>query len=186
MLFRSDGVDLWLSSYPGYQAPYYTGTVRVYWNSTSSCSGNPPAPAAIEVVLISGPAAPNTLTSPVTTRFAADACGTRNTNSNHFTTAVIVSGAPFTVDGKPGFQHAIDVAMPAGNTNGIIARIIPLYANTIVGVSGPTNFPQQGTVVSSTGSSGETRRKITVFQGYPKIPNEFFSFRTPTPMLPAS
>lgn len=174
-VLKDDGVDLWLSSYPSYGAPYYTGTVRVYWNTTNACAGTP-TEAAIEVILLSGPAA-GTLTTPITTRYAADPCASRASQSNKFPSSspTIIAG-PHTVDGKPGFMHAMDVPMPAGNANGIIARIIPLYNNTIVGVSGPANFPQQGAVVSSTGSSGDAVRKITIYQGYPKVPNEFFSY----------
>jgi hypothetical protein len=56
-------------------------------------------------------------------------------------------------------------------------RIIPLYAPTVIGVStglGGTNLPAQGTLIQSTGTSGDTQRKIEVIKGFPKVPNEFF------------
>lgn len=71
-------------------------------------------------------------------------------------------------------------------TNGLILRIIPIYANTNVKVQTAAGnpFPAQGTRIESVGTSGETKRKITVFQGYPKLPTEFFSHVIFSPVVP--
>lgn len=162
-VLRDDGVDVWLSTYPGYTGPYWSGTMRVYWGDTTDC-----ASSAVEVVLISGPSA-NPLSSPTTTRYAFDQCAARR-GANAFT-APIAGG---TVGGV-AFANAADIVINAA-TPGIIARVIPLYLNTTVAVTGGTGFPQQGSVVSSTGTSGDAKRKITIYQGFPKVPNEFFSY----------
>jgi hypothetical protein len=66
-------------------------------------------------------------------------------------------------------------------TSGLLMRIIPLFADTGIGVQGRTAanannpFPSQGTKIQSTASSNTSFRKITVNRGYPKIPNEFFA-----------
>lgn len=158
-VLRDDGVDVWLSSYPGYTSPYWSGTMRVYWGSTTDCSSS-----AVEIVVISG-----TLISPSTTRHAFDQCAARRA-VNLF--SVPIAGG--TVGGK-AFSNAADIVI-APASPGIIARIIPLYTNTAVAVTGGTGFPQQGSIVNSTGASGETQRKITIYQGFPKVPNEFFSY----------
>ena len=163
---KNDGVDIWLSTYPVYIAPQFSGTVTVYWGeSTDTCSTNPSVNtrAALELVLISGTAA-----NPVTTHYAVDPC-TERAASNNFSTS-IQAGAE--LNGRQ-FAHRYSLTV----TNGLILRVIPLYADTILGVSGNgTAFPSQGEVIESTGSSGDTQRKITVYRGYPKVPVEFFPF----------
>lgn len=167
-VLRDDGVDVWLSTYPGYTAPYWSGTMRLYWgNPTNDCT-TPTSSAAIEVVLISGPSA-NPLSAPSISRYVFDQCAARRA-ANLFS-APIVGG---TVGGKT-FANAADIIIAPG-TPGIIARIIPIYTNTAIAATGGTGFPQQGSVVSSTGSSGDTKRKIIIYQGFPKVPNEFFSY----------
>lgn len=162
-ILRDDGVDVWLSTHPGYTSPYWSGTMRVYWGSTTDCNSS-----AIEVVVITGPSA-NPLLTPSATRYAFDQCAGRS-EENFFSTPI--TGG--TVGGK-SFANAADIVINAANP-GIIARIIPLYKNTTIAVTGGTGFPQQGSVVSSTGSSGDTKRKISIYQGFPKVPNEFFSY----------
>ncbi len=175
-VLQDDGVDLWLSTYssasPYYLAPFWTGTIRVYWETNANCSSNP-APAAIEVLLISGPSGGSgPLSAPVMSRFAIDQCIITRRGSNHFSQPTLTG--PWSIN-NVSFVNAFDIPIPGGNS-GIIARIIPLYLNTVVGVSGATNFPAQGAIVSSTGASGDTKRKITIYQGYPKVPAEFFQY----------
>lgn len=162
-VLRDDGIDLWLSSYPGYTAPYWSGTFRAYWGSSNDCSS-----AALEILLITGPAAAP-LSNPTITRRVYDPCAARRGTNNFPDTST--PGTVLNVSYANHIVFTIDAANP-----GIIMRLIPLYANTTIAVTGDSDFPQQGTLVSSTGSAGETKRKITVFQAYPKVPAEFFQY----------
>lgn len=56
----------------------------------------------------------------------------------------------------------------------ILARVVPLYKSSRLAVDA-TGLPSQGQIITSTGSSGETFRKITVAKPYPQIPTELFS-----------
>lgn len=162
------GIDLWLSQYSSdsaqlYQNPY-TGNFTLYWGDSSGGCTN----AALEVVIISG-----TKASPISTKYAFDPCQTRST-TNHFK-YILQNQAP--VAGKT-FYYATDV-MPV--TNGFIARIIPLYTNTPVGVIGTVAFPTQGSVVTSVGTSGNSQRRVNVFQGYPELPSEYYLYNLFSP-----
>lgn len=44
------------------------------------------------------------------------------------------------------------------------------HALAIKAFSGTTSFPSQGTMVSSLGTSGQSNRKVNVFQGWPEFP----------------
>lgn len=163
---KNDGVDIWLSTYPGYSDPRFSGTLTIYWgSSTDVCDPSPTlnTRAALELVLISG-----TSSTPVTTHYAVDPCSSR-ASTNNFSTSIQSGG---TLNGRE-FAHRYSFAI----TNGLVVRIVPLYANTVLGVSGNgTALPSQGEVIESTGTSGQAQRKITVYKGYPKIPVEFFPF----------
>lgn len=154
---QDDGADIWLSTYPSYTSPY-TGTVKVYWATKGTDCEN----AALEILMITGSKA-----SPVITHTLVDACDARR-SSNHAVSEQaggVVSGTTFL------YSYSIAV------TNGLLMRVIPLYNSSVVGVSGiGRNLPAQGQNIVSTGTSGNTSRKITVFKGYPRLPVEFFSY----------
>lgn len=62
---------------------------------------------------------------------------------------------------------------------GLIMKVIPLYNSTKISLTSSnanSPFPSQGKVIESTGSSGDTKRKIVYFESYPQIPNELFSY----------
>ena len=149
---KNEGVDIWLSQYPDYASPT-DGTLTVYWGTTSDgCSD-----AAMEIVVISGP-----LATPVTSHFAYDPCAAR-VGSNGFS---LIASSQATVGNKT-FYFNKDIPV----TSGLIARVVPLYSNTPIGARGDSDspLPQQGSLIESTGVSGDTQRKIKVFRGYPKV-----------------
>jgi type II secretory pathway pseudopilin PulG len=164
---KDEPVDVWLSKYPDYSSPW-AGSLTIYWVSSldsypDNCStkaenSNPPA---LEVVLIGGPEA-----APVVSHYAYDPCAVRR-GGNKFTSPT--SGV-FNVAGK---TFANSATIPV--TSGLLARVIPLYAGTHIGVSG-AGLPSQGTVITSVGNSGGTQRKIVTFRGYPKPPIELYPF----------
>lgn len=160
---KGDGADVWLSHYPDYSSPL-TGQITIYWGQLPEvCSSDPSlnTQAALEIVTITGSVA-----SPVTTHYAIDPCNDR-ASLNNFSTSV--QGGS-TINGV-SFAHSYQISV----TDGLLMRIVPLYASTVLGISGNgVNLPSQGQVISSTGTAGTTTRKITVFKGYPKLPVEFF------------
>jgi len=181
---KNDGVDIWLSTYSSdsdqnYANPW-TGELEVFWGSSSdSCLANSSnTMAALEVVVLSG-----TKNNPTAKHFPVDPCTQRRANYNNFcpnsgnSECPSYSSAGGSVSGK---QFAYSFTIPV--TSGLIARIVPLYAGTAIGVKGRDGsgagktLPPQGTVIESIGTSGTTQRKITLYRGYPKVPTEFFPF----------
>lgn len=167
---KDDGVDLWLVDYnngsPNYSTPWSGTSFTVYWGSSSDVCNSSPlinTQAALEIVVVSGPL-PGTIK-----KFAYDPCSARKSNNN------FSSASPGGIVGGKTFAYSANIPI----TSGLIARIIPLYANTIVGVRGATALPSQGSLITSTGSSGTPGnaviRKINVFQGYPQIPAQYFT-----------
>ncbi len=163
---QDEGDDIWLSDYPTYANPW-SGRLRIYWGTGSACNE-----AALEVILISQQNPSDTIA-----HYAYDPCSKRiiGTNGNNFTRPAANSGG--SVNGT-----ALNYSFPINITNGIVARVIPLYANTVIGAIGYTDNTEttqkalrsQGKMITSTGVSNNTQREITYFQGYDVIPSEFF------------
>ncbi len=166
-VLKDDGADIWLTAYPNFTGTPWTGTLRIFWdNNGGGCgtTGNNINPA-IEVVYISGDR-----TTPDMTRVAYDACASRG---NGFTNPPNLSAAERTTDGRV-FSHAFNINI----SQGYIVRVIPLYSNAIMGarvMAGPA-FPTQGHIIDSVGTSGNTKRSVRVFKGFPKIPIEYFPY----------
>jgi|SRR5665811_1425891 len=167
LISRNDGTDIWLSDYSADPSLIYlnqwSGILTIRWGDNSGDCSN----AALEIVIISGSKAASEIT-----KYAVDPCQVR-ADTNNFT---YVSGNQGTISGKT-FYYETSVTI----TSGLIARIVPLYENTFVGVSGNLVLPNQGSIISSSGKSGETERKVTVFRGYPKVPSELFPYNLFTP-----
>lgn len=157
---KNDPIDIWLSQYPDYNSPR-SGTINIYWGSATDCTE-----AALEITIISGVS----VNSAVTQKYAADPCTTRGNNFSANGQNGYATGT-FTVAGTQlSNRQTINV------TNGYVARIVPLYSSTTIGViaSGGMSLPSQGSRIESTGQVGNTQRKITVYRGFPKVPYEFF------------
>ncbi len=162
---QDDGIDVWLSDYSPQKSLIYnnpwSGGLTVYWSLPSdNCGATPPQAAALSLILISG-----SKTAPTIHRYAVDPCS----RLNGFSPA----GAGTTI-GTVVFKNSYHIG---GITNGLLLRIIPLYSGTILGIkldAGSANFPSQGKIITSRGSSGTTTRQISYFQGYDSVPSEFF------------
>lgn len=173
VVLKDEPVDLWLSDYSTdpsliYQNPW-SGNLTVNWGkSTDRCeqteSNN--SQAALEVVIITG-----TKANPKVDSYLLDPCNARASN-NRFE---YVSQSGDVIDGVT-YAHKKTLSI----TSGLIARIIPLYASTVIGVQrgagDPRDFPAQGQIVTATGTSDTTKRKIVTYQPYPKLPIELFPF----------
>lgn len=166
-VLKDDSVDLWLSTYPDYTNPW-SGSISINWGSTSdTCSPieSSNTQAALEIVLITG-----TSQNPKTTSYLLDPCSSRAASNNF----EYVTTPGDTIDGKT-YARKKTISI----TSGLIARIIPLYAPSFVGAQkAPADpaLPSQGSVITATGTSENTKRKIVSFQGHPKLPTELFPF----------
>ena len=161
---KDGGADLWLSTYSAdplsnFGAPLWGGDLTVYWgDSTTPCDNS-----ALEIIIVSGPK-----NNPVLKKYAYDPCPARQ-NENKFSAPSINGG---NVSGKT-FSHGTTIA---GVSSALIARIIPIYGNTAVGISGTLPFPTQGYRIDSTGVSGQANRTIRVFKGYPQTYLPYLSY----------
>lgn len=162
---QDNGADLWLSDYSPDSSKIYlnpwSGRLTIAWGISSDPCANP----AIEVIIMSG-----TKAFPTSSRYTYDGCSSR-ASLNHFSTNVTSSKT--TINGKDlYFQNNVAINV----SSGLIGRIIPVYQNGPIGIIGSVALPSQGSTITSTGTSGNTQRKVNVFQGYPEIPAEFFQY----------
>lgn len=159
--------------------------------------------AALDITAISVPASGSNLADAVVRRYAVDPCTTRKASNNFcpnsgtsslgrckkannsddgaFSFAPSASGVD--IGGKLFYYRvAIAFGIPAAPQAGMLLRITPLYADTTIAIRTRTTgdafpgtpLPAQGSIIDSTGSSGSTQRKISVYRAYPKIPSELF------------
>jgi len=170
IIHQDEGIDLYLSDVV-FSNPYPAGTMTIYWGTPggSACSD-----AAIEAITISGTAANKKVTSAQAIHDAFDPCPSGNrasTQANHFTTATTGSKS-ITYGGiTTMYAYSAQIALP---TNGFLMHIVPLYADTKIGVVAPSGLPLQGQIITSTGTSGGTQRKISLYQSNGQIPAEMF------------
>lgn len=168
---RSIGLDVLMSNYSDNYSDPFTGRVRLYWGQADqSCTDlNGNVPAALEVLLVSGDQS-----DPDFRREVYDPCGTvRTLNSTPTEAGGTVEGVVFRYSAV--FPRLADPQM----TDAMFFKVIPIYNSTRIGMTreaGTQDLAAQGSLVTSTGSSGETVRKITYFQSYPQIPNELFPY----------
>lgn len=185
IITKNEGADIWFANrdandkiiYPPPQSPQF---FHLYWGFSSEQCGSSTPPAAIQVIVVAGDSAANVKTY----RYSYDGCS----RGNNFTTPP--AGRSLTWNGKtldfsyrtPGNGANIELVE---KSNIIFMRIIPLYANTVIGVdtcnpfnqnNGCTSLPFQGSIVTSTGVSGAANRKITIFKGYAQIYLPYLSY----------
>lgn len=156
---KDEGADIWLTSSPDFNSTPWNGQLSIYWTKENNDCDS----AAIEIAVIEGNRG-----DPSMRRVTADPCTTRG---NGFDPPSFVS---VLVNQKP-YNYSISVPV----TNGFIARIIPLYENTQIGINtsaGSDVLPVQGYTIESIGSAGDTVRKLRVYQPNPRIPIEFFPY----------
>lgn len=166
LVSQDDGADIWLSDYPSYDNPVGSTTLSIYWNANNSnCGNSSNQPPAIEIAVVYGVDKAN----PNMERHAVDSCGTRPDGDNGFDSPTGTSSGP---SGFSGYTHYYRFTV----NNGRIARVIPLYNDAKIAVNSTTALPPQGYRIESTGTSGDTERKLKVFQGFPKLPIEFFPY----------
>ena len=161
---KDEGVDIWLVPHLSNNKPDYSvlpdnGNLVIYWGLDPDATGC--SDAAVEIVTIYGP-----VSAPRSSRVVFDPCVDRRA-SNGFTNPS--NGGP---SGGKTFKYKSEPAVQM--ENGLITRVIPIYKNAIIGVKASQALPSQGKKIESTGTSGQTQRKINYIQGYPALPVEFF------------
>lgn len=178
-LFQDNGGDIWLSPYDKDQTKLFdstksfTGTLSLYWGvSTDPCQD-----PALEILIISG-----SRTNPILSKYAYDQCGSNNSLSlppsrkrtNGFPDAP--QKGTFVVNGMNGdktFNYKAQISV----SNGLIARVIPLYHPGAIGVEG-LNLPEQGKLITSVGTAGisgqQVVRKVTFFAGHEQLPIQLY------------
>ncbi len=167
---QDDGGDIWLANYdqnPNNINPSSSSVVlTLYWGDSNFNCSNSSDDAALEVIVLSG--AKN---APVISHYAYDACS----RGNNFSSPPAGGG---TINGVALKNHVVLPAItpnPIGSpTGGIFVRVIPLYSDAIIGVSGNVTLPQQGQVITSTGMAGNAQRKVTLYKAYDAVPSELF------------
>lgn len=156
--------DVWLSTYPNYTTTW-SGSVTVYWGATSDVCVDKPennnTMAALEIISIHGSKA-----APLIDHYAYDPCVNRRNSYNHFS-SVLAGGSV----GGTNFAYSINLPI----NSGMLLRLVPIYAGTKIAIKG-LSLPPQGTVITSVGTSGTTKRKIVTYRGYPTAPIELFPF----------
>lgn len=176
LISQDSGSDLWMVPHnpdgsPNYfSAPPWSGFFTVYWgrDTTGDCNN-----AAVEVIVLMGTSA----SSMSSQHYAFDPCAARRGSNNFQNT-----GPGGTVGSEPAYLYSARIPAAGNLSNVQMARIIPLYHNDYIGVVASANLPEQGRTVSSTGAvgipgnPGETKRKITVFKGWPSLPDEYFQY----------
>lgn len=174
---QDDATYIWLTPYSTNPSQLFTttwsGNIIVYWgdSSTACDSSNVTNYAALEITVISGDRV-----TPTVTRYVYDPCPDRR-SSNNFSAPSSVSVA-HSISGITLYNNTGAITV----VNGFLARVVPLYADAYIGVSGApasgySALPTQGTLITSTGTTDtNVIRKLEVFQGYPEIPAELFPF----------
>ncbi len=171
------GIDIWLSSYPDFSNAT-SGTLTIYWGTspnqvdcTKPVGGTgSTVKSAIEVVVLSG-----NLKLPKMDKYFFEANGC----SNRIQSTPSRLGVTSAVGAQPSFTNITFINkanVDYSTTSGIIARVIPIFNASKIGIHSTASLPKQGTIVTSTGTSGQTARKVSYFASYPQIPLEIFPY----------
>ncbi|OGH11240.1 MAG: hypothetical protein A2857_06455 [Candidatus Levybacteria bacterium RIFCSPHIGHO2_01_FULL_36_15] len=182
---QDKGMDVWLSGYSPvmYANPIFsatTGTITFYWGTAgqSSCTqgGSASAPRgntvrpALEILLLY-----QTPSNPQLRKYLFDAC-----NPVRFPGAQPASSTSTTITdaNNPSvsvtFIYSANISINAALNTAFIAKVIPLYNSTKIGVASSISLPGQGSFITSTGLFGDSSRKIQYFKPYPQLPAELF------------
>jgi len=169
------GADVWLSDYPNYANQIPSASLTIYWGEEDqiNCSSTDPVRPALEISLLQGADVAN----PSFIKYLYDTCSGRTSGSLDAS----LYGS-YSLSGIPGQIFLNRVSVPISITSGIIMKVIPLYNSTKIAIvaadsgGNPVALPSQGSIIESTGSSGDTVRKIIYFQSYPQLPLEVFPY----------
>lgn len=196
-ILQDDGVDVWLVDHDsdnnidyssGWRKEKEEGdtahTLTFYWGpSSDQCAADADKIAAIELIVLTKDRGNDPIQS---TRYALDPCSTRAGNNkfaypglsplpsgvNSFSNTA--SSSPLGEDFAYNATITIPVASNNKKSKGILIRVVPLYAQTIIHAEGSIDLPEQGKIIESIGEAGGAVRKVVYYKGYRKLPSEFF------------
>lgn len=174
---QDQGADVWLTKFSSnpsqlygansaYSAPW-SGNLTIYWASDACVTTQ----AALEVVIITG-----SRSTPVTNRYPYDPCSSRQLQNNFLTVPTDIT--PLSpAKSIQGQKFSYKVTIPV--SKGLIARITPLYAGSVIAIETDTQLPPQGQIVTATGvsssdQSNATARKLLFYQSFDSLPAEIF------------
>src|SRR3989338_6384754 len=174
---QDEGIDLWLMPHRtdgglDTNASRWSGDLTIHWGDTTTGCGE----AALEIILITGNPSTSTLSTIRSKKYTADPCSPR-AGGNGFDTISSprpVTANPHTLSGKT-FQFRYVLTGVDRVADGVLVRIVPIYKNANIAVSG-TNLPTQGSIITSTGTASDVQRKLNVYAGYAILPIEYFSY----------
>lgn len=168
------------------EKPCFTGkTLKVCWgkSGTPSDSVTPPITPAVELSVFYL-ATPGNFATTKIARAAFDPNPSR-ASTNRFSSA-LDSGTCNTIEGETfQFGKTVDLSTDLGVTSynlvgGLqFARLRMLYPDVShkvgfdVAFAGNSTLPSQGLMVDSSGSAGQSNRRLEVFQGWPEVPGVF-------------
>lgn len=178
---QSVGADVWLSDYSATSSGLFDNAmgcssgscnsvpITIFWGSTNQndCagSGSDTAPA-IEVVLLRGPISNPTIERSI---YESQGCNRIPNSTIGVSSGEIINGITF--------RNQASLQFNGSNVNeGLIMKVIPIYNSTVIALRSNTNFPSQGSIVESTGTSGDTVRKVVYYQSHPQLPLEVFPY----------
>ncbi len=174
LVSKDDAIDVWVTTYSSDPATAFSTSwsgseFDIFWGNDKN---NPCNNAALEVAIIYG-----TKAAPSLKRVTIDPCSARRA-VNHFGTATSTSQATTNIGGQT-LQYRATLTSGSGvlPPNVLLIRINPIYMGTAIGVFGTPTLPAQGRIITSQGTANNsTTRKITVYEGYPEVPAEFFPY----------
>ena len=185
-VLQDKGMDVWLSTYPNYSSPTFatsSGTITLYFGTgtQTSCSkgsdqNNPTGSSvksALEILILY-----SNVSNPLLDKLIIDSCTpTRIVGSGlSSATSTIISDVndPYV---SVTFSDTYTINITPALQSAFIMKIVPLFNSTKIGISisgtGVT-LPSQGSFIQSTGSSGDSARRIQYFKPYPQLPAELF------------
>lgn len=165
-LNSGDSMTLWLKSQDS--SSDFTGSnLKICWGKVGAYSDQNLMPA-VEAVLFYETSANNPATARIY-RAAFDPNASRRANNSF-----AVSGGSCVIANQ-SFQFQATLNLGLANPQFAFVR---MFYNTdtaqpIAFGSADAQFPSQGILVDSSGTSGQSNRKVQVFQGWPEIPAPF-------------
>jgi hypothetical protein len=185
LISKDEGSDVWFIDHlddgsinygiTGYPSSTNPTSLKIYWGSRSDkqCA-DPDGPAAIEAIVVTRDQTyPNEIKSH---RYTYDFCN--SDRKNNFTSPTAGDFPIADVTGKvTNFMYSTTPAnLVSGIPDVILMRVIPLYKNAVIGISATPALPRQGYMITSTGTSGQSNRKIRVFKGWPQTYLPYLSY----------
>ncbi len=173
---QDTGADVWLSVYnPDITASFTSpmdasgAGVDIYWGSSTQTNCTvPPGDTivpALEVAILQGPTNFPTIKKYL---FEDPGCG----NSRIPVGYDAATPGSF-LRGTETYSYKANIKF----TSGLVMKVIPIFNSTIIRVESLTTpFPNQGSVVTAKGKSGETARQIRYYTSLPQLPIEVFPY----------